>query len=71
MGEEEPNEIVTFRPPGSELIDGVPVMLGRMSLGQLLAIKAGVQSRIDEAHTDLWVIEDVITRRFPEPGNAS
>jgi hypothetical protein len=70
--ERQDDNITELNPQaGAELINGVPTQLGRMSLEQLVTIRAGVQNRLDEAHTDLWVVEDVMTRRFPNDPEAA
>jgi hypothetical protein len=65
--EEHQAQIIELRPSeGLEMINGIKQALGSMTLDHLQLIQADCQRRAHQAHHEAWIVEDVITRRFPD-----
>jgi len=64
-------DVLAFPPRGTEIINGVAMRLGSMSLETLLGIEAGCRERLAEAQTDLMIVQDVREGRFPDAPEAA
>jgi hypothetical protein len=63
-----PDNVIEFPGRNAERINGVKLHLGAMSIAELTQLQAVCKERVEEARTDLMVVNDYLTAAHSQYG---